>query len=469
MNRVLLPVILLSLAALSCSLILPASQSSTPTAAPAASYTLPPPTPTAEVLPTATSLPADPPTPLPTLPPTSTVPTGPRPTASPLHYQILQEVWNAVNSFYLYRDFNGLDWNAVLQEYTTRVQAGLTDEEFYAALGEMIHRLGDNHSNYFSPENARQMDIEFAGAAGYAGIGVVHTPLPERKKLSVILVYPGSPAELAGIRPHDSILAVDGQSIFDEQGNRRDVLRGPEGSTIQVTVQTPGQPPRQVPITRQFISGEMPVPHRVYTTPGGKRVGYLLLRTFNESGLAERVGLALNEMLASGPLDALIVDNRHNTGGAIDVLFNTLAYFTRGEVGKFDQQGEVTPINISPVEMVSQNLPLVVLVGRDTVSSGEVFAGIIQDLGRGAIIGEETPGNVEMLKIFDFSDGSRAWIANATFRPLNQPEVDWEQTGILPDYAVSSQWDEVTDETDPIIQAALQYFDGALPISTPNP
>jgi len=247
------------------------------------------------------------------------------------------------------------------------------------------------------------------------------------------------------------------------------VRRGPGGTTIQVTLQTPGQPPRQVPITRQFISGEMPVPHRVYTTPGGKRVGYLLLRTFNESGLAERVGLALNEMLASGPLDALIVDNRHNTGGAIDVLFNTLAYFTRGEVGKFDQQGEVTPINISPVEMVSQNLPLVVLVGRDTVSSGEVFAGIIQDLGRGAIIGEETPGNVEMLKIFDFSDGSRAWIANATFRPLNHPEVDWEQTGILPDYAVSSQWDEVTDETDPIIQAALQYFDGALPISTPNP
>jgi C-terminal peptidase prc len=374
-----------------------------------------------------------------------------------------------VNQFYLYRDFNGLDWNAILQEYTARVQAGLTDEEFYAVLGEMIHRLGDQHSTFFSPENARKMDLEFAGAAGYAGIGVVHTPLLERGKLAVILVFPGSPAELAGIRPHDSILAVDGQPIFDEQGNRRDLLRGPEGTTIQVTVQTPGQPPRQAPITRRSISGEMPVPHRIYTTPGGKRVGYLLLRTFNESGIDERVGQALGEMLASGPLDALIVDNRHNTGGVSDVFFNTLSYFTQGEVGRFDQQGEMAPVNIPGMDMASQNLPLVVLVGRDTASFGEVFAGIIQDLGRGAIIGEQTPGNVEMMKIFDFSDGSRAWIANATFRPLNQPEVDWERTGILPDHTVSSQWDEVTEDTDPVIQAALQYFDGTLPISILNP
>jgi len=62
-------------------------------------------------------------------------------------------------------------------------------KSFTAALGEMIHRLGDQHSTFFSPENARKMDMEFAGTAGYAGIGVVHTPLPERGKLAVILFF----------------------------------------------------------------------------------------------------------------------------------------------------------------------------------------------------------------------------------------------------------------------------------------
>jgi hypothetical protein len=60
---------------------------------------------------------------------------------------------------------------------------------------------------------------------------------------------------------------------------------------------------------------------------------------------------------------------------------------------------------------------------------------------------------------YDFEDGSRAWIARETFRPNNHPDQDWEKTGIIPDLVVSSQWDLVTLDTDPVVQAALQYFE----------
>jgi len=55
--------------------------------------------------------------------------------------------------------------------------------------------------------------------------------VPERERVVILLVFPGSPAEKAGLAPHDSILAVDGKPILDESGFRREYLRGPEGST----------------------------------------------------------------------------------------------------------------------------------------------------------------------------------------------------------------------------------------------
>jgi carboxyl-terminal processing protease len=396
--------------------------------------------------------------------PTFTAPAGPPPAPSPLQDKLLDEIWQTINDKYLYRDFNGLDWNAVHTEYAQRVAAGLTDDQFYQAIYEMIQRLGDNHSTFFSPTQAKQMDEQFAGQYDYAGIGVVQSPDPERKLLTVVLVFPGSPAEQVGIQPHDNILAVDGQSVYDEQGNRLNLLRGPVGTTIQVTIQTPGQPSRVISVTRQQVNAEMPVPHQVYTTSTGKRVGYLLLPTFNEGGISALAGQAITEMSANGPLDGLIVDNRHNTGGTSQEMLNTLSYFVSGPAGYFVNKETKDTVSAAGVDIAgSQKIPLVVLMGKNTVSFGEVFSGILKDLERAYLIGEPTEGNVELLSIFNFSDGSRAWIATGTFRPFNHPDQVWEKVGVQPDLIAASQWDQVTQDSDPVIQAALQHFDQTLP------
>jgi C-terminal processing protease CtpA/Prc len=92
----------------------------------------------------------------------------------------------------------------------------------------------------------------------YAGIGVMISVVLERNLATILLVFPGSPAEQVGLRPHDSILSVDGKPIVNEQGGiRRELLRGPEGTILKVTVQSPGQPPRQVSITRQRIDSAL--------------------------------------------------------------------------------------------------------------------------------------------------------------------------------------------------------------------
>jgi carboxyl-terminal processing protease len=104
-------------------------------------------------------------------------------------------------------------------------------------------------------------------------------------------------------------------------------------------------------------------------------------------------------------------------------------------------------------------VPLAVLIGPETISFGEVLAGVLQDQGRALLIGEPTEGNIETLWGYDFPDGSRAWIAHDTFRPANQPGADWEASGIQPDQLVPANWDEFTPETDPAVQAAFTHFD----------
>ena len=405
---------------------------------------------------------APPPTqaPPPTLaPPPTNAPAQPPATPSALQSTLLNEIWQTVNDNYLYRDFNGLDWNAVHSEYAQRIAAGMSDEQFYQAMADMIQRLGDNHSTFFSPTQAKQMDEQTGGEYNYVGIGVVHTPEPERKLLSVVLVFPGSPAERAGIQPHDSILSVDGQPVFDAQGNRLNLLQGQAGTTIQVSVQTPGQQPRLLSITRQRVDAAMPIPYQVYLTTTGKRIGYLLIPTFIESGIGNRVGLAINDMSFNAPLDGLIIDNRPNTGGTSQEMLTTLSYFVNGPAGYFVNKGTQETVQGAGVDVAgSQHIPLVVLIGKNTVSFGEVFAGILKDLGRAYLIGEHTMGNVELLSVFDFSDGSRLWIASGTFRPIHHPDQIWEKVGVLPDLELASQWDQVTQANDPLIQAALQHF-----------
>lgn len=388
----------------------------------------------------------------------------PIPTPLPLDLQldVFEDVWNVINDGYVYPDFNGVDWDAAYDEYRQRVQAGLSNDEFYTTVNEMIALLDDDHSYFLDPQAVIEEDAEYEGKLDYVGIGILITAVPDRSRAVIILVFPGSPAEAAGLQSRDSIISVSGESILDEEGYLRDIVRGPEGTIANILVQTPGQEPRELQIPRHRITGGYPVPYTVLTSPNGQRIGYILLPSFADTTVDEQVGTAIEAMTSAAPLNGLVVDNRMNGGGADTVLRPTLGYFLAGVVGNFTSRYEERALRVEKLTDVngSSTIPLVVLVGPDTVSYGEVFAGVLSDSGRAYLIGETTGGNVETLWGYDFDDGSRLWIASETFRPINNPEEDWEQTGIIPDLEVPVNWDEYTIETDPAVLAALDFFDG---------
>jgi C-terminal processing protease CtpA/Prc len=188
-----------------------------------------------------------------------------------------------------------------------------------------------------------------------------------------------------------------------------------------------------------------------------------MLPTFADETIDRQVGEALQALGEGGRLDGLIIDNRFNNGGINTVTADTLGYFASGVVGYFvNRQGD-HGFNVFGRDINgSLDLPLAVLVGPDTASFGEIFSGVLQDLGRASIVGETTNGNVEVLWGYDFEDGSRLWLAHDTFRPLNNPDLDWEQTGIIPDVIATGAWDEYTLETDPVVRAAQDLLEGVV-------
>lgn len=386
--------------------------------------------------------------------PTSSLATNPELTTTQ-QLAVFDQLTTDIKQYYLYPDFNRQDWKAVAAEVRGKVEAGMDTETFYKEMDDYIVRLGDEHSDFESPVDVAQSEAELKGTNNYVGIGILTLPLIEKERTTVLAVLPGSSAEQAGLQPHDSILAVDGIPVIEDGEVYVSRVRGPECSALVLTVQSPGEAPRQVSLFRYHITASIPIYTHLVDTTDSSRIGYILLPTFFDETIPGQVRDALE---AFGPLDGLILDNRVNGGGSSIVLEPILSYFTSGRVGNFVSRSRTRPLEIAadPVGD-SQTVPLVVLVGKDTVSFGEIFAGILQDIGRAKVVGETTQGNVETLNAFDLQDGSRVWLAAERFDPPVS-HADWEQQGIIPDVQAYADWDTVTFENDPSVAAAVKLL-----------
>jgi len=362
---------------------------------------------------------------------------------------ILQEIGDIVQEIYVYPDYNGKDWNEIESRYQAAIEAGLDTQSFYDEMSALIEELGDEHSFFLSPMQVAESEAELRGDVEFVGVGIYGQPDFERGRLIVVSTFPGSPAEYGGIQHHDSILFVDGEPIQEEFGNR---LRGPECSAVVLTVQSPGEAPREVMLIRYAIQGNIPIDARLVATTDGSKIGYIFIPSFFDETIPEQVKNALNEF---GPLDGLILDLRMNGGGSSSVTYPILEYFINGRLGQFVSRDAARDLEIEANEIQnSQTVPLIVMVSQDTVSFGEIFAGVMQDADRAQIVGETSLGNVEVLHGFDFEDGSQIWLAAETFYSAFS-DANWEETGIVPDVQAFSEWDTFYFETDPSISAAV--------------
>lgn len=368
--------------------------------------------------------------------------------------RILLALARVMERWYLYPETLEAWGTDALLPAAERIAQGLDDRGFEALLDWVMDQLGDDHSYIESPQDAAEADAAEQGHSDFVGIGVWSFSVRDALTDTVIAVHPGSPAERAGLRPHDTLVEVDGLPFVDERGDGRS--RGPAGTSFTLTYERPGEGTVEATLVRQRVTSSVRVDACLVA---GTRIGYILLPTFFESSVDDQVRDALTRLTADGPLDGLVLDDRVNQGGLGVVLDPMLGMFTSGHVGSWVDRDGSEAYDIRPEDIAgSQTVPLVVLVGPNTNSFAEIFAGVLQQRGRATLMGSTTPGNVEELYGFDLRDGWRVRVATDAFRPVGGEAGAWEHSGIVPDVEVPSRWDLFTEATDPGLAAAIELL-----------
>jgi carboxyl-terminal processing protease len=367
----------------------------------------------------------------------------------------LRALWGLVEDVYVDPKLNGVDWDAVLDEYLAKIAAGLTADAFYEAMADLVEEIGDDHSHFLDPEEVEAEEEALGGGRSFVGMGITVDDLAATREGVILSVRPNSPAAEAGLRPHDVLTALDGEPYLDEDGEPIDAPGA--GIPFELTWRRPGGDPQTTTMVRRGIGGFDPLDHCIVP---GTRIVYLHLPSFFDLTFPPRVRRILEKVAAGGPIEGLLVDNRKNPGGTTAVARPLFGLFTTGTQGHFVGRDFSNPLDAVPVADVagSQTVRLAVAIGPDTVSFGEVWSGSLQNSGRASVVGEPSAGNVEVLSGFEFIDGSVAWIAEATYAPNGLDPGVWEGVGVQPDVPAPALWEEITEANDPAIAAAVELF-----------
>ena len=220
---------------------------------------------------------------------------------------VADETWALLDKYYLDRSFNGLNWPAERQRL--RSLEPMTDERAFDEAERLVGRLGDKYSRILGPTAAAKLNkFDVTGV----GLNLIISDSGEMKVGSV--PAPGTPAASVGIGFGDLVLSINsrdtkGMTSFDAL----EAIQG-EGRTVDVTIRSPGKPPRELVMTKAFMEKD-PVQTRLVESGGGK-VGYIKLREFN-ARCKRRVGEALAELRQQGAT-RLVLDLRGNGGGVLD-------------------------------------------------------------------------------------------------------------------------------------------------------
>lgn len=390
------------------------------------------------------------PTTMPTTMPTNS-PALLQPSLMPLseRQQLFDEVWHMVNEHYLYPDFHGLDWAAVREEFAPKVARARSNDDFYVLLTEMVGRLGDQHSRFLAPGDAVAEDAQSTGVETRVGIGVIMMVSAEGTVIQQ--VFAGSPAERAGLRPRDRIVAVNGTRCVVDGC---DSLDGPEGSHVRLTVEAPGEEARDVVVTREYIDIRVvPVVRRLEGN-----IGYMSIPSLWISDMDEQVSGALTDLVVEKPLNGLILDLRGNPGGWRNVLMSVMSHFVQGEVGAFfDRHHDATLFVKQGSGPDLRDLPLVVFIDQETSSYAEVLAAVLQAEAGAYVVGVPSPGNTETIYAYELNGGARLWLAQEGFRLRNGKNLEGE--GVQPDVVIDVDWSSYSEENDPYILEALRLLE----------
>jgi carboxyl-terminal processing protease len=382
----------------------------------------------------------------------------------------LDELWRKrLKAAALSMKLNGKDLEEIgtllTKRYTNRLKQSrqTKSEDAFQLYVNSFASTYDPHTQYFSPRTSQNFNINMS--LSLEGIGAVLRN--EDEYTSVVELVPAGPADKSGlIAPSDRIVSV-GQGekgpLIDVVGWRLDdvveLIRGPKGSTVRLEIipnSTDDESTKVIQITRNTVKLEEQAAQKqvLDLTINGqtKRIGVVTVPTFyvdfkavqqgdpNYKSTTRDVRRLIEELRAEGEgIDGLIVDLRSNGGGSLQEADSLTGLFIKsGPTVQVKAASRRANVYADTDDSVAWDGPLAVLVDRLSASASEIFAGAIQDYGRGIIIGNQTFGKGTVQTLVPLNRGQLKITAAKFYRVSGQST---QHQGVLPDIEFPESYD----------------------------
>jgi len=329
----------------------------------------------------------------------------------------------------------------------------LTDTKlFYGALEGMVAGLGDPYSIFMNPELAKEFNNELEGTFDGIGaeIGI------RNNNLVIVAPLAATPAERAGLKPGDRILAIDGVDTTSMAVDYAvKLIRGQRGSTVTLLILTNGSSePKEVKIVREKITIQV-VQSELKRGPNGEAIAYIKLVHFAQDA-DQKFRTAWQTLKAKGA-NAIVLDLRNNPGGYLDQAIALASHWIEHDVvvkEKLPEQDYQDYTSIGPGDLA--NVPTVVLVNGGSASASEIVTGALQDWQLATIVGEKTFGKGSVQDLQEFPDGSAVKLTIAKWFTPKERSIDL--TGLTPDIILERTREDVENNRDPQLDRALELL-----------
>ena len=367
-----------------------------------------------------------------------------------LKFSIINSVVAAENDVYKKIDLFGEVLEKINKEYVDEINQS---ESMDAAIDGLLQSL-DPYSAYMSPEIFNEMQTETSGEFGGLGIEVNM----ESGVVKVISPIDDTPASRAGIKAGDYIIKIDDIQVQGKSLSEAvDLMRGPVGSSIILTVRRIGQKKALTfEIVREIIQIKS-----VKADLLKNNVGYLRLTSFNENS-GDQIREQIREFEKNENINSYILDLRNNPGGLLSQAIRISDFFlNNGEIvsTKSRKASENRKWFAKKGDLIGGKT-LVVLINYGSASASEIVAGALQDHKRAIILGENSYGKGSVQSIIPLKNKGAIRLTVAKYYLPSGKSIS--EVGVSPDIEIDEDTDEfrIKTDTDNQLSYALKLLNG---------
>ena len=319
----------------------------------------------------------------------------------------------------------------------------------YGAIAGMVQSLGDPYTEFFSPADNQQFQQDISG--NFGGIGA-ELGVDAKNEITIIAPLKGTPAEAAGLKAQDILVAINGSSTdamtVDQAVN---IIRGPIGTKVRLSIMRTGWNKTQdFTITRANIQ----VPIVDFEMKGN--IAHITLDEFDQT--ADQLFYNALVKAMNNNAKGIVLDLRDDPGGYLDTAVDLAGYFLKpgslvvSEVGRSVGTTTYNAVGDGALD----NFPMVILVNGGSASASEILAGALHDDRGIKLIGEKTFGKGTVQELEDLADGSSLKITVAHWVLPSGLIIDHQ--GIEPDYQVPLTASDTANKQDPQLDKAIQVL-----------